>query len=313
MTAPTPDPATFVLLRTGDGPARLLPAAEARISLFDRGFLFGDQIYEVLRTFRGAPLFFAEHAARLRASAGYLDLALDVADDQLLRWVRQAVAAVVAVRPGECQVRLLATRGEGDLSLTGAHGPPTWAIVARPLPLLPPALSADGCALATYPLPAHDTGAPDPRAKTGDKRLGILAETAARAAGAHEALRIRADGEVLEGATSTFFLVAGGEIRTPPLDVGILAGITREKALAAAREAGLPCREVRLHLHDLWTCDEAFITSTGRGILPVARIDGRPVGAGTPHAGRPGPVVARLAAEYERLMERSVAAVGEAG
>lgn len=275
---------------------QLMPGPEARISVFDRGFLFGDSVYEVLRTVSGRPLFWREHMARLVTSAGFLGLELGATPESLRQRVDQTLAAVPAA---EKYLRLIITRGEGDLSLTGPHGPPTCVIIARPLSLLAPAFFAEGCALATFRLPVLDAGGLDPRAKTGDKRLGVLAETAARAAGAYEGLRVTAEGRILEGASSTFFLVRDGAVLTPALGAGILAGITRAKVLEVAVALGLTVSERDLTLDTLADADEAFITSTIRGLVPVNRIDARVFGS-------PGPVTRRLIEAYGECMARSV-------
>ena len=275
----------------------LVAGSEARISVFDRGFLFGDSVYEVLRTVRGRPLFWREHMARLVTSAEFLGLDLGATPETLRRRVEDTLIAVPST---EKYIRLIVTRGEGDLSMTGPHGPPTCVVIVRPLSLLAPSFYAEGCALATFRLPVLDAGGLDPRAKTGDKRLGVLAETAARAAGAYEGLRIAADGRVLEGASSTFFLVREGVVVTPALGAGILAGITRAKVLEVAAGLGLAVCEQTLSLEALADADEAFITSTVRGLVPVNRIDARGFGP-------PGPVTRRLMAAYAACMERSVA------
>lgn len=276
---------------------RLVPGPEARISVFDRGFLFGDSVYEVLRTLQGRPLFWADHVARLQASAGYLGLDPGGSPELLRARVDETLAAVPSA---EKYLRVIVTRGEGDLALTGPHGPPTWVIIARPLTLLPDHVYAEGCALQTFRLPATDADGLDPRAKTGDKRLGVLAETAARQVGAYEGLRIAPDGRVLEGASSTFFWVRDGVLHTPPLGAGILAGITRAHVLRAAAESGMACAEGELPAAALPEVDEAFITSTVRGVVPVNRIDAHVYGP-------PGPVTRAVMAAYAEAMRRSVA------
>ncbi len=286
---------TFVNL---DG--RIVPIDDARIPVLDRGFLFGDQVYEVLRTFQGRPLFFPEHMARLRASADALELEIGVAPPSLRALVVETAAVVPSA---EKQIRLIVTRGVGDLSMSGPHGPSTVLVIARPLMTPPGLLYRDGCALATFTRTSANMGPNSPSAKTGDKRLAVRAERFARAAGAHEALLVAGDapqeagGLVLEGASSTFFAVVGGMLHTPPLGAGIVAGITRAKVLEVAR---VPVREAPFDRAFLDTCDEAFITSTSRGVLPVSRIDGRVLGP-------PGPVTVALMADYAACMARAVA------
>lgn len=279
----------------------LTPGPEARLSVFDRGFLFGDSVYEVLRTVHGRPLFWADHLERLVASAGYLGL--EVGEDIGQHLAARVAATAGRVASAEKYLRLIVTRGRGDLSLSGPHGPPTHIVIARPLTLLPEVIYREGCALVTFPMPRADLLGLDPRAKTGDRRLGVLAEGTARSAGAHEALRVSPDGRVLEGATSSFFLVRGGALHTPPLGAGILAGITRRKVLALAAAAGHPAQEVEVPLVALDDAEEAFITSTVRGVVPVCRIDAR-------RYGPPGPVTRRILDAYRSAMDEDVPRTG---
>lgn len=268
------------------------PGAQASVSVFDRGFLYGDSIYEVLRTVGGRPLFWEDHLARLRRSATFLHLPL-THDDQL---TAETGAVLDRVEWGESYIRIIVTRGVGDLTLDPTHsGPPTRVVIVQPLPRVPEHYRREGCALCTFRTGRRDEGGLDPRAKSGNRLLAVLAQAQAHAAGAYEALTIDPLGRILEGATSTFFLVEGNVLRTPPLAVGILEGITRAKILNLARERGIPVREEDLHLDDLSRATEAFITSSVRGVVPAQRIDDRVFGS-------PGPVTRRLMVAYESFL-----------
>ena len=271
----------------------IMPAAEAQVPVLDRGFLFGDAVYEVFATRRGRPLFWSEHVGRLRRSAAQAGLPIPLSDEVLLADVHAATAKV----PGDAAyVRLMITGGPAT-SLRWE--PPAERslrriVLARPLPTVDPALKADGCALHIVRVRRRDGDGPV--AKRTARPDAILERTAAQAAGAYEALRVDELGRVLEGATSTFFGVCDGHLYTAPLAVGVLDGITRRHVLAAADAAGIPVREQAPLLANLHNMHEAFITSSTRGVVPVCAIDARryPV---------PGPLTARLAAAYEAEVE----------
>jgi branched-chain amino acid aminotransferase len=274
----------------------VLPAAEARISVLDRGFLYGDSVYEVLRTVDRRPLFWADHAARLWTSASLLEIHLDFGPELL----RREAEAVLERLGEEASLRIVVTRGSGPLSLDPATaGSPTRVVIAQPLRLPPPELRAEGCVLASFVVGGRGEGGLDPRAKTSNVQ-SVLAAARAHGAGAYEALRVDAQGRIYEGATSTFFLVRERVLLTPPLATGILEGITRRKVLALAAEVGIPFHEIDVSLAELADAHGAFITSSTRGIVPVRRIDDHVFGP-------PGPVTRRLLAAYDELMRRDVA------
>lgn len=270
------------------------PAEEARISVFDRGFLFGDSVYEVLRTANRRPLFWAEHAVRLWESAQRIALDLQIDGGMLRTWLQ----AVLDKIPGEATIRIIVSRGVGKagLALSDA-GEPTRVIVCSPLSLPPERLYTHGCSLKLVRTPQRNNGdlGSDPRAKSGSRLLAVMALAEAEKAGYYEALRVDPSDRVLEGGTSTFFIVRQGVVITPPLHVGILAGITRKHVLELAAGMGLEAREEEIPAADLRTADEAFITSAVRGVMPVARIDDLALQA-------PGPVTTRIMAAYRALL-----------
>jgi branched-chain amino acid aminotransferase len=272
----------------------ITPAEEARISVFDRGFLFGDSVYEVLRTANGRPLFWPEHAARLWESAGRIALDPQIDPEVLRGWLQ----AVLDKIPGESTIRIIVSRGAGKagLALTDA-GEPTRVIVCSPLSLPPAHLYTQGCALKIVRTPQRNNGdlGSDPRAKSGSRLLAVMALAEAEKAGYYEALRVDPSDRVLEGGTSTIFIVRQGVVITPPLHVGILAGITRKHVLELAAGLGLEAREDEIAVGDLAHADEAFITSAVRGVMPVARIDDQ-------HFEAPGPTTAKLLAAYRAML-----------
>lgn len=288
----------------------IVPAAQAAVSVFDRGFLSGDQVYEVVRTYGLAPFALAQHLARLRHSAGRIGLPLPWTPERLAAELLRTVEASRGGDPpdplaapwnrGERSVRLVVTRGAAEEARGWGVAPgPRVLLAATPLRGPPQAAYQDGVACI---LVHARVARSDPGAKTGGHLAEALATRDAAAAAAHEALLLDAAGQVTEGASSNLFLVAGGGVATPPLAAGILPGVTRGLVLALAREAGLPVAERPLGPADLRDAEELFLTSTSREILPVTRLDGAPVGPGTP-----GPVTARLHALFRQQ------ATGQAG
>ncbi|MCA9543520.1 MAG: aminotransferase class IV, partial [Myxococcales bacterium] len=243
---------------------RVTPAEQAVVPALDRGFLFGDAVYEVFSTRRGRPLFWAEHLDRLRASGARTGLAPQAIDGAVLR--AEVAALCAAVGADEAYVRLMVSRGVNpDLALDPREGlTPTRVLFARPLTPVDPALKAHGCVLSTTVVPRRDDG--QPVAKKSSRQGAIAERLAAHAAGAYEALRVDTLGRVLEGATSTFFAVRAGVLLTPPLGLGILDGITRRHVLAVARAASVPVAEAAIPAEALDELDEAFICSSTRGV-----------------------------------------------
>ncbi|MBU0552929.1 aminotransferase class IV [Myxococcota bacterium] len=272
----------------------ITPGEAARVSVFDRGFLFGDAVYEVLRTVDQAPLFWEAHRARLWRSARALCIPLDALDPSHL--YAQMQATLAQADWGESSIRVIITRGEGEPAWgAGGFGQARWIIIVEPLRRPDPALYAQGCVLKTFGVARGDRGGLDPRIKSSNKLVAVMAIADAQAAGAHEALRVDPLGRILEGATSTFFLVRGGVLLTPPIAVGILEGITRAKVIELAQRLGVPFEEVELHIDDLPSADEAFICSSIRGVLPVRQIDQYVFSA-------PGPICRVILEGYERSL-----------
>jgi branched-chain amino acid aminotransferase len=268
----------------------VLPEA-AKVSVFDRGFLYGDSVYEVLRTFEGRPFALVEHLERLgRSGAGLrLPLPAPAAIDAAVR------ATLAAAGNAESYVRVVVTRGSGPIGLDPALGQrPALIVIVRELELPAPSLYRDGAGVALVSVLRNHPRALDPAIKSGNYLNNILALAEARSRGAYEALLRDADGFITEGSSSNFFVVRAGALATPPLAAGILDGITRRHLIELARSRGLVVEERPLRPADLAGADEAFISSSLRSVLPVTRVDGASVGAG-----RPGPITLALAAAYQ--------------
>lgn len=266
-------------------------AAQARVSVLDNGFTFGDAVYETLRTYGRRPFHLDRHLARLRRSADRLRIALPVDDRELA----QRVDALLE-RSGhpESYIRIIVSRGVGDISyyFDRVQGP-TVVMVTKPFQPLSEAHYRDGIAVVLSSVQRNHPRALDPGIKSCNLLNSVLAVQEAQNKGALEPIMLNADGDVAEGASSNVFLVKAGVLITPLLETGILPGITREVLIERARALGVPVRETTVRVPELLAADEAFITSSLKELAPIRTIDGRPVGDG-----RPGPVTLRLLADF---------------
>jgi branched-chain amino acid aminotransferase len=289
-----------------DMDGRLVSPQEATVSVFDRGFLYGDSVYEVVRTYGFRPFELARHLERLARSARRLALTLPWAAERTQAEVLRSLAASRGGDPpdeaaapwnlGERSIRIIMTRGAGELGLDPALAvEPRAIVIAGPLRAPPGEAYREGVACRIVGIRHDAPDAVDTTAKTGAHLSNVLAQ-----AGAHEALLLDRDGFVTEGASSNVFVVRDGAVETPPLAAGILEGVTRAIVLELARAEGIPLREAALRPDDLAGADEIFITSTAREVLPVTVLGGRAVGSG-----RVGPCTTRLHASFRRRASRS--------
>jgi branched-chain amino acid aminotransferase len=271
---------------------QLYDEAQARISVLDHGFLFGEGVYEVLRTYDRRPFLFPAHMARLRASAARIALPCPIDDGQVLARIRETIAS--AALDGEAYIRILLTRGVGDIVYDPAACPvPTLVVIVKPHHDPPPETFRDGVRLALVSVVRNHPQSVSPAVKSNNLLNNALAMQEAYSRGAVEALMRNHRGDLCECAQSNIFLVRDGALWTPPADAGLLMGITREFVLDLARTLGVTSHESTLVDADLAAADEAFITSTTREIVPVVAVDTVRIGTGVP-----GPLTRRLMAAY---------------
>ncbi|MBC7174458.1 MAG: aminotransferase class IV [Polyangiaceae bacterium] len=269
----------------------VLAPEEAKVSVFDRGFLYGDSVFEVMRTYSGKCFAEHEHLERLARSAELVLISMPASLETLSEEIRRTLAAA---SNDESYVRVVVTRGQGPLTLDpGKARDPLRVIIVSPLPVPPPELYTEGISacLVLSSRPTDYTRAAG--AKASNYLANLLAAEEARRKGGQEAILTDSSGEILEGATSNVFVVRGGEVRTPPLELGILGGITRAAVLSSAARIGIAIREDSLFPNDLYDAEEVFLTSSIREVAPVVRVDGRPIGDG-----RPGPITRALHAAF---------------
>jgi branched-chain amino acid aminotransferase len=270
---------------------RLRTEERAAISVFDRGFLFGDSVFEVTRTYGGVPFELGAHLDRLERSAGGMGIALPVDKRRIAREVDRTLAKA---GNDESYVRIVVTRGRGPLHIdprTASN--PSRIIIAAPLIALASELHARGVDVASVRISRPTDGTRAAGAKVSAYVSNMLAFWAAREAGGHEALMVADDGQISEGNSSNFFVVRDGAIDTPPLATGILGGITRGIVQRLCESLGVPFRERLLFSSDVDRADEAFLTSSLREVVPVVGFDGRRIADGLP-----GPLTLRLLEAY---------------
>jgi branched-chain amino acid aminotransferase len=288
---------------------RITPPGEAAVSPLDRGFLYGDSVYETLRTYGGVPFRLGPHIDRLRRSAE----ALGIPHERATVDPGEAVAALLAAAGRDDHpdraLRIILTRGVGGIGYDPAGcGPPTVVVHVRPMPELPAEWYREGVDVAVVPVTRNARSALDPAIKSSNLLNNYLAWEAGRRLRVFEPILLNPEGLLAEGATSNLFVVRDGRLRTPDLGAGLLAGITRAAVLEAARGGGLDVEETDLRPAALRDADEVFLTSTLKGVLPVRRADGWPV-----RDGRPGPLTRRVMEMFSALVQAETKAGGAPG
>ena len=265
----------------------------AHISVFDRGFLFGDSVFEVLRTYGGRPYELGAHLDRLGRSARGMGIEMPIDARRMAREVERGLGK--AANP-ESYLRIVLTRGRGPLHIDPRTAKsPSRVIIVSPLLSLPDDLYANGVELTSVRFGRATDGTRAAGAKVSAYVSNMLAFWHAREQGGYEALMVADDGHVSEGNSSNVFVVQAGEVLTPPLTLGILPGITRALVQRLAGALEIPFREAMLFPRDVERASEAFLTSSLREVVPVVRFDGQKIGDGLP-----GPITLRLLEAYRR-------------
>ena len=275
----------------------ITPADQAVVPVYDHGFLYGEGVYETLRTYNRVPFLFDRHVRRLRASAEHLQLRVPFDDTTLARSIGDTITAAFGKdSTGEAYVRVLLTRGVGELTYDIKATPdPTLVIIVKPLEEPPARVFDAGIKISLVPILRNHPGSVNPIIKSNNLLNNALAMQEAHRRGGEEALMCNYRGELSECSQSNFFLVRKGVALTPASEAGLLEGVTRAFLFEVGREVGVEVRDETLYPKDLDTADEVFITSTTRELSPVVRIDDRIIGDG-----RPGAVFNALLAGYRK-------------
>jgi branched-chain amino acid aminotransferase len=274
---------------------KLVDRDKAVISVYDHGFLYGDGVFEGLRFYNRKIFKLREHLERLYDSARHIAL---VIPQELAALAADTQACVAACGMDDGYIRLVVSRGEGNLGLDPRSCPnPTVIIIADAIKLYPAEMYEQGMEVVTAATIRNHPDALDPRVKSLNYLNNILAKLEANRAGVPEAVMLNHLGQVAECTADNIFVVRHGVLSTPARHCGILDGVTRRTVLDLAASLGVPNLEETLTRHDLFTADEMFLTGTGAEIIPVTRVDARPIGSG-----KPGPVTARLREAYHKLV-----------
>ena len=274
---------------------RITGDREAVVSVFDHGLLYGEGIYETLRTYRSHPFLYERHMRRLRRSAEMIDLALPFSDAQLASQIRDTVAAA-DLDGSEAYIRVLVTRGVGDLTYDPKATPvPSVIIIVKTQVDPTPEDYERGVGVVIVDVIRNHPETVNPMIKSNNLLNSALAMQQAIRRGAFEGIMRNYQGDLSECTTANLFIVKDGVALTPPLASGLLPGITREFFFEIGKELGVDVREVVLRDDDLFSADEAFLTSTTREAVPIVTVDERAIGSG-----HPGPITQALLAGFRR-------------
>ena len=273
---------------------RITKADEAVVPVYDHGFVYGEGIYETLRTYNRVPFLYERHLRRLRLSAGHLQLDVPFDDATMLKRIDETVAAAGEMH--EAYIRVLLTRGVGELTYDVRATPtPTLIIIVKPADLPSARVDQEGIKISLVPILRNHPGSVNPVIKSNNLLNNALAMQEAHRRGGEEGLMCNYRGEISECSQSNFFMVRGGVALTPKSAAGLLEGITRAFLFEVGKDVGVEVRDETLYPKDLETADEAFITSTTRELSPVVRIDDRVIGDG-----KPGPITRKLLEGYRK-------------
>ena len=266
---------------------RLLDKADAKVCVYDHGLLYGDGVFEGIRAYGGRIFECDAHLDRLFQSAKAIRLTLPLSREQLRAAMEETIKANGFT---DCYIRLVATRGVGSLGLSPVRcEKPSVFIIADVLELYPREMYEKGMAVITSSVVRNHPNSLSPRVKTLNYLNNILAKLDAIDAGVPEAIMLNHEGNVAECTADNIFIVRSGQVQTPATSDGILEGVTRRVMLELCRKLQVPFIEKTLQRHDLYVADECFLTGTGAEVIPVTKIDARPIGTG-----HPGPVTTKL-------------------
>jgi branched-chain amino acid aminotransferase len=274
---------------------KLYDKADAKISVYDHGLLYGDGVFEGIRAYHGKVFRLKEHVDRLYDSAKSIALEIPMAPAELAKVVEDTVR--VNEKPNG-YIRLIVTRGTGTLGLDPRKCDTQIICIVDDISLYPVELYEQGLEIITAATIRSHPAALSPRVKSLNYLNNILAKIEAIRGGCLEALMLNHKGEVAECTGDNVFVLKRGELRTPPPDAGILEGVTRGAVMELAAKAGIPLKEMTLTRHDVFTADELFLTGTAAEIIPVVKCDGRLIGNG-----KPGPVTKKMRELFKELVK----------
>jgi branched-chain amino acid aminotransferase len=275
---------------------KMVPDEEAVISVFDHGLLYGDGVFEGIRAYSGRVFRLVEHIRRLYESAHSIMLTIPLSQEEMIRAV---VDTVNANKLRDAYIRLVVTRGVGDLGMDPRKCKTAQVfIIADKITLYPEELYEKGLEVITVATRRNIAEALEPKIKSLNYLNNIHAKIEANRAGVLEALMLTNQGYICEGTGDNIFIYRRGELLTPPAYLGILEGITREAIIELAARAGIPLKEVPFTRHDLYVSEECFLTGTAAEVIPVIEVDQRLIGSG-----KPGPITKKLIKLFRDLTQ----------
>ncbi|WP_047155254.1 branched-chain-amino-acid transaminase [Aneurinibacillus tyrosinisolvens] len=270
--------------------------AEAKISVYDHGFLYGDGIFEGIRAYNGNVFKLREHIERLYESAQSILLDIGMTQEEMCKCVLDTIRQN---QLKDAYIRLVVSRGTGDLGLDPRNcSKPNIIIIAEQLALFPKELYETGIRIITVPTRRNTPDALNPKIKSLNYLNNILVKIEANNAGVSEALMLNQQGYVCEGSGDNIFIIKKNVIFTPPSYLGALEGVTRNAIIDIARKLGYVVKEDPFTRHDVFIADEIFLTGTAAEVIPVIEVDARRIGDG-----QPGPITNELLVEFQKYVE----------
>lgn len=277
---------------------KLIDKDDAKISVYDHGLLYGDGVFEGIRVYSGRVFRAADHLTRLWDSAKAIRLTIPYTRDEVQAAMEQTIKANNFT---DCYIRLVVTRGTGYLGLNPNKCPrATMIVITDTIELYPKEMYDKGMAVITASVIRNHPNAMSPRIKSLNYLNNILAKIEAVDAGVPEAIMLNQEGNVAECTGDNIFIVRGGTVYTPGTHDGILEGITRQVIIELCARLNIPCVEKTLQRHDLYIAEECFLTGSAAEVVPVTKIDGRSIAAGTP-----GPVTRKLIDAFHRYIREA--------
>ena len=273
-----------------------VPASQAKISVFDHGFLYGDGVFEGIRAYNGRVFKLKEHIDRLYDSAKAIDLRIPISKEEFMEIILETLRRN---KLRDAYIRPIVTRGIGDLGLDPRKcKEPTIIVIAQPWGKLYGDLYEKGLKAVTVTVRRNAIDSLPPNIKSLNYLNNILAKIEANAKGGDEAIFLDHNGYVSEGSGDNIFIVKNGVVISPPT-INNLRGITREVVIELLEKLKIPFKEANISLYDLYTADEIFVTGTAAEICPITWVDGRIIGDG-----KPGKITKMLMEEFRKLTER---------
>lgn len=270
---------------------------DAKVSVYDHGLLYGDGVFEGMRIYAGKVFRLEQHMVRLWESALAINLPIPISMETLMADVN---ACVAKNKLDDGYIRLIVTRGVGTLGLNPyTCSDPQVIIIADKVALYPAKMYEEGLELVTASTIRNHPAALSPRIKSLNYLNNIMAQMEALKAGCVEAVMLNTKGEVAECTGDNLFIVRRGKLMTPPIDAGILEGITRAVVIELAKEAGLEVFETPLSRHDIFVADECFLTGSAAEVIAAVKLDDRVIGTG-----KPGPITNQLNKAFRDLVSR---------